>query len=630
MGDFEEIYAKYAATVFRYALRCVGRRDVAGDVTAEVFLALHREFDRIDLKRLPGWLFAIAKKRAVDYWRRADVMERYAGSIPTAGRAWNPSVQFWLYELKAIKPVHRACLILRYVHGKERREIAERLGLTEMKVNGHLQYALPIVRREFEQTSLFPSEVDDPAFDLFGLRADGAPPCPAPELVSACRAGTLVASLHDPVSAHLDDCVVCRALGEALADDELTGPTEMESTRILRRVQQGTATVHHARPLPLRSLATATALVTVAVGAAWWAQRGRDVRDETVSRSAPVERSVPARASSAFELGPLPVLQSSTAKNVPAELPPALEPYRKHDLVPASRAFETVVKQHPESGAGQFYLGVTELHRGRTDRAAPALRSAEQLADRDSELARSALWYLALTARQEGNRRDASTRLAFLCAHPGLYSAQACAAERELDQIDALQGIVTDVNGTPLRGAIVSEFRLRFDDATAVLVRTPFAGATEVDGRYRISGAPISTLPGLMVRACKAGYFTAAASVLHSSDMRADFRLYPWVRIPLGTLRDTTKEDPICEGVGVPCRRFALTAPTAGTLDVAVTVANREGMDVWVETPTGDLYSPHLGAPLRLAVPAVAGGTYQIRVSSQREPREFALVTRVR
>ena len=41
MGEFDEIYGKHAAAVLRYALRCVGRRDVAEDIASEVFLALY-------------------------------------------------------------------------------------------------------------------------------------------------------------------------------------------------------------------------------------------------------------------------------------------------------------------------------------------------------------------------------------------------------------------------------------------------------------------------------------------------------------------------------------------------------------------------------------------------------------
>ena len=65
--------------------------------------------------------------------------------------SWSPSLEFWLAETKALKPIHRAVLILRYVHGMDRTEIGRRLRLTENQVKGHLQYALTILRRELDK-----------------------------------------------------------------------------------------------------------------------------------------------------------------------------------------------------------------------------------------------------------------------------------------------------------------------------------------------------------------------------------------------------------------------------------------------------------------------------------------------
>ena len=93
MGEFDEIYGKHAAAVFRYALRCVGRRDVAEDIASEVFLALYRNMAVVDTTQLPAWLFAVAKNKAADYWRRADVEQRYLESLPPSEGAWEPSLE---------------------------------------------------------------------------------------------------------------------------------------------------------------------------------------------------------------------------------------------------------------------------------------------------------------------------------------------------------------------------------------------------------------------------------------------------------------------------------------------------------------------------------------------------------
>ena len=156
MSEFDEIYGKHAAAVFRYALKCVGRRDVAEDITSDVFLALHRNMPAVDVSQLPAWLFAVAKNKAIDYWRRAQLEQRYLEALPPAATAaettWEPSLEVWLRQTKALKPIHRACLILRYVHAMDRADIGRTLGLTGNQVKGHLQYALTILRRELEKT----------------------------------------------------------------------------------------------------------------------------------------------------------------------------------------------------------------------------------------------------------------------------------------------------------------------------------------------------------------------------------------------------------------------------------------------------------------------------------------------
>jgi RNA polymerase sigma-70 factor (ECF subfamily) len=152
MGEFDDLYEANVAAVFRYALKCVGRRDVAEDITSEVFFALYRHLDLLDRSQVRGWLFTVAKNCAIDYWRRTQIEQRYLDAAPRAESPPEALAEGWLREAKTLKPIHRACLILHYVHGMERAEIAKRLGLSETQVKGQLQYALAILRREWQKT----------------------------------------------------------------------------------------------------------------------------------------------------------------------------------------------------------------------------------------------------------------------------------------------------------------------------------------------------------------------------------------------------------------------------------------------------------------------------------------------
>jgi RNA polymerase sigma-70 factor, ECF subfamily len=150
MTAFDDVYRQHVSAVFRFAVRLVGRRDIAEELTSDAFIALWRAFDGIDAAQLPGWLFTVVRNKATDHWRRAILEQKYLSGLNAESVVTTARTEFreWLDSAPTLKPLHRAVLILRYVHGLERAEIALRLGLGETQVKGHLQYAHRLLRRE--------------------------------------------------------------------------------------------------------------------------------------------------------------------------------------------------------------------------------------------------------------------------------------------------------------------------------------------------------------------------------------------------------------------------------------------------------------------------------------------------
>ncbi|MCB1163538.1 MAG: sigma-70 family RNA polymerase sigma factor [Candidatus Krumholzibacteriia bacterium] len=73
----ERFFAAYYDRVFGYLLRLVSERQLAEDLTQEVFLRLHRSVDRLDPSRDPGpWVFTVAANLLRDYWRSAEHRRR--------------------------------------------------------------------------------------------------------------------------------------------------------------------------------------------------------------------------------------------------------------------------------------------------------------------------------------------------------------------------------------------------------------------------------------------------------------------------------------------------------------------------------------------------------------------------
>jgi len=151
-AEFDALYKLHVGAVLRFAVRCVGRRDIAEELTSEAFLALYQNLASIDTARLPSWLFTVVRNRATDYWRRqAHEQEYVTTTYPVPAPVDQETVEAWVARNPALKPVHRLCVILRYVHGMTREEIAQQAGLTDNQVKGHLQYALALLRREIEK-----------------------------------------------------------------------------------------------------------------------------------------------------------------------------------------------------------------------------------------------------------------------------------------------------------------------------------------------------------------------------------------------------------------------------------------------------------------------------------------------
>lgn len=444
--------------------------------------------------------------------------------------------------------------------------------------------------------------------------------CPPPELVQALHAGVLAPRLSEPVARHVEQCGVCRALAAALDDPSVAGLTEDEFARIRSAVHDKLA---RSRREILRARAwrwsAAAAVVLVAAIASVLIFQSR--RTPLVT-----ENVRPPDAPSVFQLDMPPV------RNIAgADLARALAPYQAKDFREAARTLEAFTRQQPMDAAGQFYLGVTSLYVSRDAEAIRALEIAERLAPvQDPELRRDAMWYLALSYRRTGQVESARTRLSSLCADAGTLAPRACAGLRELSVPVHLFGATTD-RGEPLAGVVVREHLVRSEGEIAVSFPAGLMATSDANGSYSASVTPLSTHATMILRASKPGYFSSTQGVRIAAEMQADFVLTRWIHIQLGHVIDgrTKIGDTSCT-IQEPCQRFALVVPGNGTFVASVTSPTRQGVDLWVETPAGEIYSPRLQAPLRITIPVTAGSTYQVYVLTPADrPHEFELKTMI-
>lgn len=485
-----------------------------------------------------------------------------------------------------------------------------------------------------DRPTLWPDAGPDDVAGMEMLRPAGARPpvCPPPELVQAAASGTLPPVLQARVEAHVAQCGFCRTLSSALEEISAGDLTEEERARVHQRVLDGIASARRAKiRTRLWRWSAAAALVIVATAASLFIwQSGRTSPTPRLSVFTLDKPALPAAVDA-----PVPEGRVSPLVAERRELADALAPFRVNNFQEGAQRLSAFIARYPRSSSAHFYLGVSELFLDRDGSALVALETAERLArDSDPTLAREASWHLALAYRRTGQIDSARNRLQALCAGRDVLALRACDGLRELTVISRLSGVVTSVTGEALAGVKVGEHVFGASGGDYMATHpTPFAGTTDVSGTYSVAGVPLAVGPETIVRGSKPGYFTATIRVPVSSNMRADFRLTPWTHIVLGAVvKDIVRAgNGTCRVSLEPCVQFALTIPSNGTLEVSVAATTREGTDLWVETPRGEIYAPWTRAPLRLAIPVVGGETLQIYVVSfPGDPRSFELTTRLR
>ena len=153
---FAELYERYFDRVYAYVVLRVRSRDVAGDVTSDVF---HKALAALPQYEWRGaafgaWLIRIASNVIADRWRRW--AREAVGSDPLPEQVVEPEVEHVdqlarVFTLVDDLPAdQRTVIVERYVEERSIREVAARLGKSEGAVK-QLQFrALQTLRKAME------------------------------------------------------------------------------------------------------------------------------------------------------------------------------------------------------------------------------------------------------------------------------------------------------------------------------------------------------------------------------------------------------------------------------------------------------------------------------------------------
>lgn len=159
-GEFEAWYEEHRSAVYRYVRFRVSTREVAEDVTSEVFMKALRSFHRYDPHRAAPrtWLLRIARNAVTDHLRSLkrrgslhvslDRVPDLVADIPSQDERVlrEERIQKILNGARRLRKPDQEILSLRYGAGLGNREIADALGISTNAVAVRLHRALKRLR----------------------------------------------------------------------------------------------------------------------------------------------------------------------------------------------------------------------------------------------------------------------------------------------------------------------------------------------------------------------------------------------------------------------------------------------------------------------------------------------------
>jgi RNA polymerase sigma-70 factor (ECF subfamily) len=168
IAALEVLYDRYSTLVFSVSLRVLYDRQLAEDVTQEVFLRLWRRPQSFDPNRgrLLSWLMSVTRNRAIDERRRLarrvhaeDPADEPLPDLRESDGRDDPQLALALAELRwkvreamhCLPEAQRQVIELGYFGGLSQTEIAERTGLPLGTVKTRVRLAMSKLRAELQE-----------------------------------------------------------------------------------------------------------------------------------------------------------------------------------------------------------------------------------------------------------------------------------------------------------------------------------------------------------------------------------------------------------------------------------------------------------------------------------------------
>ena len=154
--SFDQMYALYATDVLRVSYYYLGNKELAEDVTQDVFVKLLTNRPSLEEGREKAWLLKVALNRCRDLWRSAWIKKVVLGHpgfecFPAPDEIGQMADQYTLAEaVNHLKPEFKEVVLLFYYQGFSVSEIAEMLQIAEGTVSSRLSRAREKLQKEIK------------------------------------------------------------------------------------------------------------------------------------------------------------------------------------------------------------------------------------------------------------------------------------------------------------------------------------------------------------------------------------------------------------------------------------------------------------------------------------------------
>ena len=153
---FDQLYELYATDVLRVSYYYLGSREMAEDVTQDVFVKLLINCPDLEPGKEKAWLLKVALNRCRDLWRSSWVKKVILGHpgfecFPAPDEIGRMADQYTLAEaVSRLKPEFKEVVLLFYYQGFSVTEIADMLQIAEGTVSSRLSRAREKLQKELQ------------------------------------------------------------------------------------------------------------------------------------------------------------------------------------------------------------------------------------------------------------------------------------------------------------------------------------------------------------------------------------------------------------------------------------------------------------------------------------------------